>query len=53
MSEQQERERFMRVLEQDLDRVRRHLHVIVILLMYGGSIIIGLLGAVTLKLFLG
>jgi hypothetical protein len=53
MSEQDERERFMRVVGQDLDRVRRYLHVIVILLMYGGSIIIGLLGAITLKLFLG
>jgi hypothetical protein len=53
MTEQEERERFMRVVEHDLDRVRRYLHVIVILLMYGGFIIIGLLGAITLKLFLG
>jgi hypothetical protein len=36
-----------------LDRVRHYLHSIVILLIYGGLIIIGLLGAITLKLFLG
>ena len=53
MSEQEEREWFMRVVEQHLDRVRRYLHVIVILLIYGGCIIIGLLLAITLKLFLG
>ena len=53
MSEQEERERFIRVVEQDLDRVRHYLHAIVILLIYGGLIIIGLLLAITLKLFLG
>jgi hypothetical protein len=53
MSEQEERERFIRVVEQDLDRVRHYLHAIVILLIYGGLIIIGLLGAIVLKLFLG
>jgi hypothetical protein len=53
MPEQEERERFMRLVEHDLDRVRSYLHVIVILLIYGGLIIIGLLGAITLKLFLG
>jgi hypothetical protein len=53
MSEQEERERFMLLVERDLDRVRHYLHSIVILLIYGGLIIIGLLGAITLKLFLG
>jgi hypothetical protein len=53
MSEQKERQRFMRVVEEDLDRVRGYLYVIVILLIYGGLIIIGLLFAITLKLFLG
>ena len=53
MSEQEERERFMLLVEHDLNRVRHYLHSIVILLIYGGLIIIGLLGAITLKLFLG
>jgi hypothetical protein len=53
MSEQEERERFMLLVEQDLNRVRHYLHSIVILLIYGGLIIIGLLLAITLKLFLG
>lgn len=53
MSEQEERERFMLLVERDLDRVRGYLHIIVILLIYGGLIIIGLLFAITLKLFLG
>jgi hypothetical protein len=49
----EERQRFMIQVERDLDRVRHYLHSIVILLIYGGLIIIGLLGAITLKLFLG
>ena len=53
MSEQEEPERFMLLVERDLDRVRGYLHIIVILLIYGGLIIIGLLFAITLKLFLG
>jgi hypothetical protein len=53
MSEQEEQQRFMIQVERDLDRVRHYLHSIVILLIYGGLIIIGLLGAITLKLFLG
>ena len=53
MLEQEERERFMLLVEEDLDRVRHYLHAIVILLIYGGLIIIGLLLAITLKLFLG
>ena len=53
MSEQEERERFMLLVEHDLNRVRHYLHSIVILLIYGGLIIIGLLGAIKLKLFLG
>jgi hypothetical protein len=36
MSEQEERQRLMRVVEQDLDRVRGYLHVIVILLTTAG-----------------
>jgi hypothetical protein len=43
----------MLLVERDLDRVRNYLHIIVILLIYGGLIIIGLLFAITLKLFLG
>jgi hypothetical protein len=53
MSEQEERQRFMIQVERDLELVRHYLHSIVILLIYGGLIIIGLLGAITLKLFLG
>jgi hypothetical protein len=53
MTEQEERERFMIQVEHDLNRVRHYLHSIVILVIYGGLIIVGLLLAITLKLFLG
>jgi len=41
------------VVEQELYRVRGYLNLIALLLLYGGLIIIGLLVAITLKLFHG